>query len=110
MRESKLLRAKAENFLNRLTREGSEVITHAEWVRRRIAEGYTPRIKMVDKIQPMSRRAFFRADQQAQDAHERRVREAGQKAEYSIWNTIGKGYVISKFEYDYAQQLRGERT
>lgn len=52
------------------------------------------------KIKPMSRSQFNRADQKAQDAHDKRMREAGYKTTYLV-----NGSDVGKTGYDYANHL-----
>lgn len=54
-----------------------------------------------DVIQPMSRRQYNNATQQEQDAHERRMKEAGKKTVYYVG-----GYNLGKTAYDYANHLK----
>ena len=53
-----------------------------------------------NKIKPMTRTQFNRADQRTQDAHEKRVREAGKKTTYLVNKTD-----LGKTAYDYANYL-----
>ena len=55
------------------------------------------------RIKPMSRMAYHRADQQQQDAHEKRMKEAGNKTVYWV-NDIDLG----KTAFDYARHLLNE--
>lgn len=52
------------------------------------------------KIKPMSRTQFNRATQREQDAHEKKMRDAGTKTVYLV-----SGSEIGKYAYDYAQHL-----
>lgn len=57
------------------------------------------------KIKPMSRAQFNRASQREQDAHEKKMREAGTKTVYLV-----NGSDLGKTGYDYAQHLLGEKS
>lgn len=57
------------------------------------------------KIKPMSRSEFNRADARQQQAHETRMKEAGNKTVYYIG-----GYDLGKTAYDYAQTLNSKQT
>lgn len=52
------------------------------------------------KIKPMSRMQFFRASQREQDAHDKKMREAGTKTVYTV-----SGYELGKYAHDYAKHL-----
>lgn len=86
--------------LDKQTSENGEVMTRREWVQRKVAEGLKPAIKQEDRIKPMSRMQFFRASNEEQRAHERRVKAAGKKDVYWIGN-----YEVTKTEHDYAVSL-----
>lgn len=53
-----------------------------------------------NKIKPMSRRDFNRASQREQDAHEKKMREAGTKTVYVVSESE-----LGKIAHDYAQHL-----
>jgi len=55
------------------------------------------------KIKPMSRAQFNRASQREQDAHEKKMREAGTKTIYTV-----NGSELGKTAYDYATYLSGK--
>jgi len=57
-----------------------------------------------DKIKPMSGSAFFRATDQQQREHEKKVKEAGKVTRYMLGV-----YEVSKSEYDYANILIQKR-
>ena len=57
------------------------------------------------KIKPMSRAQFNRATQREQDAHEKKMREAGTKTVYLVG-----GSDLGKIAYDYAKHLLAERA
>lgn len=58
-------------------------------------------VVMEDRIKPMGRMAAFRADNQAQAAHERRIKEAGKKKVHYIG-----GFEVGAFEFAYAGFVR----
>ena len=57
------------------------------------------------KIKPMSRTQFNRATQREQDAHEKKMREAGTKTVYLVG-----GSELGKYAYDYAQHLLARKA
>lgn len=57
------------------------------------------------KIKPMSRTQFNRATQREQDAHEKKMREAGTKTVYLVG-----GSELGKYAYDYAQHLLARKV
>lgn len=57
------------------------------------------------RIKPMSRVQFNRASQREQDAHEKKMREAGTKTVYTV-----SGSELGKYAYDYAQHLLARGT
>ena len=66
-------------------------------------EGLATDTREEPKIQPMSRMRYHRANQQEQDAHEKKMREAGNKTVYLV-----NGSELGKTAYDYAQHLQSE--
>jgi len=95
---------RVESTLATKLRYNWEVLTKKEYIEKRIEQWYTTKVYSEDKIKPMSRRAFFRADQRTQDAHEQRVIEWGKKNVYSI-HKDNMSSNITKIEYDYAEHL-----
>jgi hypothetical protein len=57
------------------------------------------------KIKPLSRAAFNRASQREQDAHEKKMREAGTKTTYLV-----NGSELGKTAYDYASHLLSKKA
>ena len=53
-----------------------------------------------NKIKPMSRRAYNRADNQEQEAHDKRVKDGGKKTVYQV-----NGSELGKIGHDYANYL-----
>jgi hypothetical protein len=80
------------------------VSSRAEWVDRKLAEGGKLTTAEEDKIKPMTRAQFNRADNREQDAHEKRIKEAGKKTVYRIENG-DSSWEITKTEYDYARYI-----
>ena len=100
-----LAEIKAMDHMNRTIRvDGKDMKAH-EFVDARLAAGDVPKVEMVDRVAPMSRRAFNRASGAEQRAHEAKVKAAGKKESY--W--LG-GYGLSKTEYDYAVKKDTART
>lgn len=60
------------------------VMTRQEFVDCLLKEGLTPRTRQEDKIQPMSRMAFFRANNEQQRAHDQKVKDAGKATVYYV--------------------------
>lgn len=58
-----------------------------------------------NKIKPMSKMQFHRADQKQQDAHEARVKEAGKKTTYLVNESE-----LGKIGYDYAEYLIAQKS
>lgn len=99
---------KSENALSKLIRmDDGRVVTKKQFVELLVANGAVPGYDMVNKIKDMSRLQYFRANQQQQDAHERRQKEAGKVPEYFLKRKNGVYSTINKTEYDYALMLMG---
>ena len=71
-----------------------------EFIESSVAAGLTLSTEQEDKIKPMSRMAYFRADNNQQAAHERKIKAAGKKTVRYIG-----GFEIGVFEYTYASYL-----
>ncbi len=95
-----LQEARTDAALDRQVRENGEITTRRQWVERKVAEGLKTRITQEDRIKPMSRMQFFRANNEEQRAHERKIKEAGKKDVYWIGD-----YEVTKIEHDYAARL-----
>lgn len=95
-----LQEARTDAALDKQVRENGEVLTRRQWVERKVAEGLKTKITQEDRIKPMSRMAFFRANNEEQRAHDRKVKEAGKKDVYWIGD-----YEVTKIEHDYANAL-----
>lgn len=92
--------ARINAALDKPVRENGEQMTRRQWVERKVSDGLKTRITQEDRIKPMSRMAYFRANNEEQRAHERRVKEAGKKDVYWIGD-----YEVTKIEHDYAKRL-----
>ena len=95
-----LQEARADAALDKQVRENGEVLTRRQWVERKVAEGLKTKVTQEDRIKPMSRMAYFRANNEEQRAHDRRVKEAGKKDVFWIGD-----YEVTKTEHDYANAL-----
>ena len=74
-----LAEIKAMDHMNRTIRvDGKDMKAH-EFVDARLAAGDVPKVEMVDRVAPMSRRAFNNASNAEQRAHEAKVKAAGKK-------------------------------
>ncbi len=95
-------RGKAIASLNALVRVDGEADTIKSHVEKMVAAG---RVELATreepKIKPMSRTEYNRASQREQEAHEKRMREAGTKTVYTV-----NGYDLGKTAYDYAKFLQ----
>ena len=100
-------KANAINALNKLTKVNDKIVTRKKMIEDLVTTGATTSTREESRVQPMSRTAFNRANQAEQDAHEKRIRNAGTKRVYSITNPVNTGswYDITKTEYDYANYL-----
>lgn len=98
MQKANLLKA-----LNKNVQLDGKLVTRKEFIEDLVDAGNTISTREENKVKPMSKRADFRANQQEQDEHERKIREAGKKTVYSLGS-----YDITKTEYDYAEYLIGK--
>lgn len=97
---SPMLAARARKSLQQLVRHEGAVVTSYAFVQALIAQGLEPNTREEDRIKPMSRMAEFRASNEEQQAHAKRVRDGGKKTVYSIGD-----YDVSSFEHAYAGYL-----
>ena len=95
-----LQEARTDAALDKQVRENGEVLTRRQWVERKVAEGLKTKVTQEDRIKPMSRMAYFRANNEEQRAHDRKVKEAGKKDVFWIGD-----YEVTKTEHDYANAL-----
>jgi len=91
--------------LDKMTSENGIAMTRRQWVEQKIADGLKPRITQEDRIKPMSRMQYFRANNEEQRAHEKRIKEAGKKDVFWIGD-----YAVSKTEHDYAASLLNQQS
>lgn len=96
-----LKKGKAKSVLIKPTRFEGVFMSQLEFVEKIISHGYVTSSEEVNKIQPMSRMAYFRATNEQQAAHEKKIKLAGKKTVYSLSHDI-YSYDIGKFEFDYA--------
>ena len=97
---SALERGKIKTTLMVVSSGDGVSMSRAEWVEKWMDEGAKVGSREENKIQALSSRAFMRADNFEQAAHEKKIRDAGTKTVYSIGE-----YVVSKSEYLYAQAI-----
>jgi hypothetical protein len=94
-------RGKVVANLDTLVNVRGNIATVREQVRSLVNNGGVPSTREEPKIKPMSRMQAFRADQRQQDAHAKRMREAGNKTVYLV-----DGVDLGKTAYDYATFLK----
>lgn len=99
------MKALAVKALNKQVRYNGEVTTIKQIVRDKVAKGEATSAEEEDRIKPMTRAQFNRADGKEQAAHERRIKEAGEKTVYYVGNTD-----LGKFAYDYANYLAAKKA
>ena len=95
-----LQEARTDTALDKEVSENGKRMTRRQWVEGKVAEGLPTRITQEDRIKPMSRMQFFRANNEEQRAHERKIKEAGKKDVFWIGD-----YEVTKIEHDYATRL-----
>ena len=98
-------KGKAIKDLNKQVRINGVVDSIKNHVRKKVEDGETTSWNEEDKIQPMKRRAFNNATQAEQDAHAKRVREAGKKITYQVGN-----HDLGKTAHDYANYLINKKN
>ena len=98
-------RANILKALNKNVTLDGVLTTRKKFIEGLVGAGKTTSTREENKVKEMSRRASFRANQQEQDEHERRMREAGKKIVYALG-----GFDVTKTEYDYANFLIGKET
>jgi hypothetical protein len=77
------------------------VLSRSEFIQRLVEQNVVLEEIQVPRIKPMSRLASHRANQQEQDAHERKEKEAGFKPHYSVGD-----YEVTQAEFLYACFLK----
>ena len=83
----------------------NEVMASFEFVEKLAGRDLARSITSEDRIKPMSRLAFNRADNREQAAHEERVKNGGKKTVYNIG-----GFEVGAFEYAYAGHIAQKLT
>lgn len=96
-------RAKAAEALNKAIQVEGQPTTIKAQVKKLVEAGELATTEQHDKVKPMTRTQFNRATQKEQDAHEKRVKEAGKKTVYYVGD-----FDLGKTAYDYAQYLIGK--
>ena len=91
---------KARESLKKLVKYKDQAVTIKEAVEQLVEAGELATTEQHDKVKPMTRTQFNRATQKEQDAHEKRVKEAGKKTVYYVGD-----FDLGKTAYDYAQYL-----
>lgn len=98
--ESAMARARRVTALSALIRVDGVIKTKKRMVDDKVAAGETTSLSEEDRIKPMSRTAFNRANNRDQDAHAKRVRDGGKVSVYQLGDSV-----IDKIAYDYANYL-----
>lgn len=101
---SSIAEIRKQNHLDQQLFVSGKLMTRRQMVEFLLAEGWKPIATEIDRVKPMSRIAFFRADQWAQDAHEARIKAAGKKTVYSMQRD-DRIYDITKIQYEFALSL-----
>jgi hypothetical protein len=96
----------AKKVLKKWVRYQGKILETARFVEILIAEGRVPRASEEDRIKPMSRMAYFRADNNEQDEHERKIKAAGVKKVFDLVSSDGRSMRIGDYGYAYAQYVR----
>lgn len=104
MNYTKLQAGKAKQTLSKTVQYKSRYLTLDAFIRLLVDEGRTPCKQEVDKIKPLNSRAHSRANNEKQEDHERKIREAGKKWIYSL-DKDELSMAIGAFEYAYAMYL-----
>jgi len=102
-----LQRGRAKKALNKtLTLSGGEVRTRKDHIREMVADGDVY-LGVFDeaKIKPMTPMQSHRATQAEQDAHQKKIDDAGTKKVYRV-----NGFDLGKTGYDYARFLMGKKA
>jgi len=99
-----LRRGSAISALNRLFRFDGVVRSRRAQVEHLIDGGAEVSTRTEPAVKPMTRTQYNRASNEQQEAHERRMREGGEKTVYLVGD-----YDIGKHAYDYALHLIAQR-
>lgn len=97
--------ARVAAFLAKPWRVDGIVMTDAERMKKYIADGGVPAIRIEDAIKPLGRREAFNADNAKQQAHNARKKEAGTKKVYIMQFPDGVFIDLAKISFDYALTL-----
>lgn len=92
--------ARQSEILEKLIRCDGQVMTRRAFLHSKIRDGLRLTVEQHDRIAPMSRMATFRASNEEQRAHDRRILAAGKKDVFFIG-----GFEITKTEFDYAAEI-----
>ena len=92
--------ARQSAILEKLIRCDGQVMTRRAFLHSKIRDGLRLTVEQHDRIAPMSRMATFRASNEEQRAHDRRILAAGKKDVFFIG-----GFEITKTEFDYAAEI-----
>ena len=94
----------AKKALTTAVRYNGRVLMRDALIRQLIRDKRTPTMREEDLIKPMSRTAYFRADNREQQEHEQKVKAAGKKAIYSL-DSDDLQLQLGAYEYAYASYL-----
>lgn len=97
---SNLQAKRADHHLDSFVRFNGSVMSKREMCDQLAAMGAKPESHEVPAIKPMSRRAYFRASNRDQRAHDERMQRAGMKTEYRAILADGTFWMITKIQYD----------
>lgn len=97
--------ARVAAVLDKLIRCEGEVMTRREFIARKVADGLALSIEQHDRIKPLTRMQAFRASNEEQREHDRKVKAAGQKPVYFLG-----GFEVTKIEHDHAAELIAARV
>ena len=100
---------KARTVLNNHIRWDDRVMTSQAFIEAQVIRGYIPRIVQEDRIKPMSRMAYFRADNEEQRDHEAKIKKAGKKDVYRL-EKEGSTFTVTMAELKYAEYLIAAST
>jgi hypothetical protein len=100
-----LAKGRLATALGKQVRLKGKADTVKNHVRALVSDGAKTESYEEDRIKPMSRMAFFRADAKTQEEHEKRVREGGKKTVYLV-----EGFDLGKVAYDYANFLIAKKA
>lgn len=98
--ESAMARARRVTALSALIRVDGAIKTKKRMVDDMVLAGATTSFSEENRIKPMSRSAFNRANNSEQYAHEKRIRDGGKVSVYQLGDSV-----VDKIAYDYANYL-----